>query len=52
MYEPEKEQSGAPLNFHLTGSEKKEVERSLRRAKNISAFSQTMSIINNSGGVN
>lgn len=45
MYVPEKEQNAASLNFHLTGSEKKEVRLSLLRENNIKAFRNTMDII-------
>jgi len=46
MYVPEKEQLGASLNFHLTGSEKKEVRLSLSRKNNVDAFRDVMHIIN------
>ncbi len=52
MYEPAKEQAGVPLNFHLTASEKMEVEMSLSREVNKAALKRTMDIINNSGGEN
>lgn len=46
MYVPEKEQNGASLNFHLTGSEKKEVRMSLSRPNNVEAFNDVMRVIN------
>lgn len=52
MYEPAKEQTGAPLNFHLTASEKKEVELSLGRENNKRAFQLALTIIKGSGRVN
>ncbi len=45
MYIPEKEQSGATLNFHLTANEKKEVRSSLKRQNNVEAFEQVKSIL-------
>lgn len=45
MYIPAKEQSGAPLNFHLTASEKQEVARSLYRENNREAFKNLMSVL-------
>ncbi len=45
MYIPEKEESGATLNFHLTASEKKEVNSSLRRINNVEAFKQIATIL-------
>ena len=47
MYLPEKEESGATLNFHLTAREKKEVTSSLRRQNNAKAFSQVKRILQN-----
>lgn len=52
MYEPDKEQAGAPLNFHLTASEKREVTLSLKRENNRKAFNLAMNIINDSSRVN
>lgn len=51
MYEPAKEQAGAPLNFHLTASEKKEVVRSLERENNKKTFQQVMAILRDSDGM-
>jgi len=45
MYIPEKEESGATLNFHLTAREKKEVNSSLRRQNNVEAFEQVKRIL-------
>jgi len=45
MYIPEKEESGASLNFHLTANEKKEVNSSLRRKNNVAAFEQVKKIL-------
>ena len=45
MYIPEKEQSGAALNFHLTANEKVEVQSSLRRKNNVEAFEQVREIL-------
>ncbi|MDP4283090.1 MAG: hypothetical protein Q8891_01600 [Bacteroidota bacterium] len=47
MYIPEKEESGASLNFHLTAREKREVNSSLRRQNNIEAFEQIKRILQN-----
>ena len=47
MYLPEKEESGATLNFHLTAREKKEVTSSLRSQNNAKAFSQVKRILQN-----
>ncbi len=47
MYIPEKEESGATLNFHLTAREKKEVNSSLRRINNQEAFEQVKQILQN-----
>jgi len=47
MYLPEKEESGATLNFHLTAREKKEVHASLRRQNNMEAFEQIKRILQN-----
>ena len=38
MYIPETPDKGAPLNFHLTASEKKEVVAALQRKNNLEAF--------------
>ena len=46
MYIPEKQQSGATLNFHLTANEKIEVRSSLKRQNNVEAFRQVQAIIN------
>lgn len=40
MYVPKKTESGAPLNFHLTASEKKEVSASMYRDNNVEAIKQ------------
>lgn len=45
MYIPEKQQSGATLNFHLTANEKKEVRSSLKRQNNVEAFEQVKKIL-------
>ena len=45
MYIPEKEESGASLNFHLTAREKIEVNSSLKRQNNVEAFEQVKKII-------
>lgn len=45
MYIPEKEQRGASLNFHLTATEKLEVNYSLKRQNNVEAFKETMQIL-------
>jgi energy-coupling factor transporter transmembrane protein EcfT len=45
MYIPEKEESGATLNFHLTASEKNEVNASLHRINNVEAFKQIETIV-------
>ncbi len=47
MYIPEKEESGATLNFHLTAREKKEVNSSLHRQNNIEAFEQVKKTLQN-----
>ncbi len=44
MYIPEKEESGATVNFHLTAIEKMEVKSSLNRANNQEAFKQILQI--------
>ncbi len=49
MYEPAKEQAGAPLNFHLTANEKKEVDLSLDRENNKKTFDRVMEILTDSG---
>lgn len=46
MYTPAKEQYSAPLSFHLTANEKKEVSMSLQRENNLNAFEQVMRILN------
>jgi hypothetical protein len=45
MYIPEKEESGASLNFHLTAREKIEVNSSLKRQNNVEAFEQIKKIL-------
>ena len=40
MYVPETEDKGAPLNFHLTATEKKEVISSMKRKNNLQAFDE------------
>ena len=45
MYIPEKQESRATLNFHLTASEKKEVNSSLHRQNNVEAFEQIERIL-------
>ena len=45
MYLPEKQQSGAALNFHLTANEKVEVRSSLSRQNNVEAFEQVRKIM-------
>lgn len=45
MYIPEKQESGATLNFHLTAREKKEVNSSLHRQNNVEAFEQVKKIL-------
>lgn len=45
MYIPKTADSGVPMNFHLTASEKKEVKASLSRENNIEAFAQIKSIL-------
>ena len=45
MYIPEKQESGATLNFHLTAREKKEVKSSLFRQNNQEAFEQIKNIL-------
>ena len=45
MYIPEKQESGATLNFHLTAREKKEVNSSLHRQNNVEAFEQVKRIL-------
>lgn len=40
MYIPEKEETGATLNFHLTAREKKEVMASSKRQNNVAAFEE------------
>ncbi len=45
MYIPEKQESGATLNFHLTAREKKEVNSSLHRQNNVEAFGQVMQLL-------
>lgn len=48
MYIPEKEQSGAALNFHLTATEKLEVKASLKRQNNVEAFEEVRRILKGS----
>lgn len=45
MYVPEKRQSGAALNFHLTANEKSDVQSSLKRPNNVAAFEQVREIL-------
>jgi hypothetical protein len=45
MYIPEKQESGASLNFHLTTREKLEVNASLHRENNLKAFDQVKRIL-------
>lgn len=45
MYIPEKEESSASLNFHLTAREKIEVNASLHRQNNAEAFKQVKKIL-------
>ena len=45
MYIPEKEESGASLNFHLTAREKIEVNASLQRQNNVEAFEEVKRIL-------
>ncbi|HEY9363874.1 MAG TPA: hypothetical protein VIQ00_11465, partial [Chitinophagaceae bacterium] len=45
IYLPEKQQSGATLNFHLTANEKREVRSSLKRQNNVEAFEQVKFIL-------
>ncbi|MEO8853718.1 MAG: hypothetical protein ABI359_08065 [Ginsengibacter sp.] len=40
MYIPKNPESGAPLNFHLTASEKKEVSASMNRENNVEAINE------------
>jgi hypothetical protein len=47
IYLPEKDRSGATLNFHLTANEKKEVHSSLKRQNNVEALEQVKSILQN-----
>ncbi|MCO6496626.1 MAG: hypothetical protein J5I50_03075 [Chitinophagaceae bacterium] len=46
MYMPEKQQPGAPLNFHLTAREKEEVAQSLYRENNEEVLNELMKILN------
>ena len=46
MYLPKTREKGATLNFHLTASEKKEVQSSLKRQNNIEALEQLKHILN------
>lgn len=46
MYIPKKPEGEAPLNFHLTAIEKKEVNASLHRENNIQAINDIKSILN------
>ena len=45
MYVPQNAEGEAPLNFHLTASEKKEVSASLFRTNNINALQQVESFL-------
>lgn len=45
MYIPEKQESGASLNFHLTAREKLEVNASLTRKNNVQAFEEVKKIL-------
>ncbi|MEO6812444.1 MAG: hypothetical protein ABI172_00835 [Ginsengibacter sp.] len=45
MYIPKAPEKGATLNFHLTASEKKEVNASLKRQNNVSALEQVKNIL-------
>jgi hypothetical protein len=45
MYLPKTREKGATLNFHLTASEKKEVQSSLRRQNNAEALDQVKNIL-------
>jgi geranylgeranyl pyrophosphate synthase len=38
-------EEGVPMNFHLTASEKKEVNASLKRENNVEAFKQIKNIL-------
>jgi hypothetical protein len=46
MYIPKNPESGAPLNFHLTASEKKEVSASMNRDNNVEAINLFKSFLN------
>ena len=52
MYVPKKPEGEAPLNFHLTASEKKEVNGSLQRENNVNAFKQVEIFLKNDSTVN
>ena len=45
MYVPKNPESEAPLNFHLTAREKKEVDASLHRQNNIEALKQVEALL-------
>jgi hypothetical protein len=45
MYVPKTLEGEAPLNFHLTASEKKEVSASLLRENNMKALRQVENIL-------
>ncbi|MEO9004742.1 MAG: hypothetical protein ABI288_08385 [Ginsengibacter sp.] len=45
MYIPKSPEKGATLNFHLTASEKEEVNASLKRQNNVSALEQVKNIL-------
>ena len=45
MYLPKTREKGATLNFHLTASEKKEVNASLRRQNNMEALEQIKNVL-------
>jgi hypothetical protein len=45
MYIPKNPEEGVPMNFHLTASEKKEVNASLKRENNVEAFKQIKNIL-------
>jgi hypothetical protein len=45
MYIPEKQESSAALNFHLTAREKLEVNSSLKRQNNVDAFEEVKRIL-------
>ena len=45
MYVPKNPEGEAPLNFHLTASEKNEVSASMHRENNIEAIQQVESFL-------